>query len=52
MHDYRFPRTQREAGWHGRGQWDEEEKMGWLSIAVWGTLGAFVLWVFLVLVLG
>jgi hypothetical protein len=56
MHDYkhyRFPRTQREAGWHTRGEWDDKSNgSGWASALFWGVVGTVMLWLFLTLVLG
>ena len=48
---YRCPRTRKEAGMHPRGEWDGKEDSGFVSIIGWGSLGAIVLWIFLVLVL-
>ena len=49
LRDYVTPRTRKEAGMHG--PLDEEYGNGG-GILLWGVVGAVVLWIFLVLVLG
>lgn len=50
-HTLRFNRTRREAGMHG----DIDDSPGpqtFVALVGWGIVGALVLWVFLVVVLG
>jgi len=49
----RFPRNLDEAGWSRQGKWQElEEPPHWLAIILLAMLGAGLLGLFLVLVLG
>lgn len=49
----RFPRTQREAGWSPRADWDNDDSgiSSWVGAIGWGIVGAFVLWIFFTLAL-
>lgn len=52
-HTLRFPRTQREAGWAPRAEWEgKEDGSGIVSALLWALVGSVGLWVFFVLALG
>lgn len=50
----RFPRTQREAGWTPNADWDDDSPRlsTWAAMLGWGIVGAALLWLFFVIVLG